>query len=150
MLVAKRVICAIAVAVLVLAACGDEDGAGAGVDAPSELSLTCKVFERPSVESSTMKGRTLRLGPEPTTRSVTLGDFRVRAQYAADDFDGRTLDVFIFPKGESEPLSQNKYQFDSEKSPENQFLGGQGFTGLVYVNHPQTEAELQFFCEADD
>lgn len=32
--------------------------------------------------------------------------------------------------------------------PRNLF-GGQGFTGLVYINHPQTGSELQLICKAE-
>jgi hypothetical protein len=32
----------------------------------------------------------------------------------------------------------------------NQFIGGHGFTGLVYVYHPSSDAELQYFCETRD
>lgn len=32
----------------------------------------------------------------------------------------------------------------------NQFAGGHGFTGLVYVNHSRSDAELQFYGQAVD
>lgn len=127
-----------------LAACGDDPSGGERKQTP--LSITCTVFARSSVESSVMKRRALRLGPESTIRSVTVGAFRVRAQFAADKFEGRTLDVFAFAKGRKEPLTQEKYQFDPKEDPVNQFTGGHGFTGLLYVNDPTSAAEMQLFC----
>jgi hypothetical protein len=32
--------------------------------------------------------------------------------------------------------------------PENEFVGGHGFTGLGYVFDPDSKAEVQYFCEA--
>ena len=138
---------AIALAGLIsLTACGGDPSESKG-EKPTPLSITCTAFARSSVESSVMKRRALRLGPESTTRSVTVGAFRVRAQFAADEFEGRSLDVFAFAAtGSKEPLTQEKYQFDPQEKPVNQFTGGHGFTGLMYVNHPTSDAELQLFC----
>jgi hypothetical protein len=36
------------------------------------------------------------------------------------------------------------YQFGDK--PDNRFAGGHGFTGLHYIYHPETEAELQFWA----
>lgn len=127
-----------------LGACGGEPNETRKKQPP--LAITCTAFARKSVESSVMKRRALRLGPKSTTRSVTVGAFRVRAQLIADEFEGRSLDVFAFAKGDKEPLTQEKYQFDPQDNPANQFVGGHGFTGLVYVNHPTSDAELQLFC----
>ena len=133
-------------ALLVPAACGDNPTAGA--DTPSEFSITCRAFARPHVETSTMRARTIKLGPEGGDRSVTLGDFRFRAQFVADKFEGKALDVFVYPKGDQDPITQGKYQFDDVDAPANQFVGEHGFTGLVYAMHPRTEAELQYFCKS--
>ncbi|MFC2082516.1 hypothetical protein ACFLSG_00550 [Candidatus Bipolaricaulota bacterium] len=40
------------------------------------------------------------------------------------------------------------YQMDRGKSPGKQFIGGHGFTDLIYVYHASSAAELQHFCEA--
>ena len=131
---------------LVLTACGDNPSAGA--DTPTEFSITCRAFARPDVETSTMQARTIKLGPQAGNRSATLGDFRFRAQFVSDEFEGKALDVFVYPKGDQDPIAQGKYQFDDIDPPSNQFVGDHGFTGLIYVMHPQTEAELQYFCKS--
>ena len=149
MLLVKRLaLLGAVVAGLALTGCGDEKSAGA-TQSPESFSITCKIFERSSVESSKMRSRTLNLGPKTGTKSVTVGDFKARAQFSADEFEGRALDFFVFAKGESEPITQAKYQFDDKDAPVNQFVGGHGFSGLVYVNHPTTGAELQYFCETN-
>ena len=132
-------------AVMLLTGCGENGAAGA--DTPSEFSITCRAFARPDVETSTMQARTVKLGPQGGDRSVTLGDFRLRARFVSDEFEGKALDVYVYPKGERDPITQGKYQFDDLDPPANQFIGGHGFTGLIYAMHPETDAELQYFCK---
>ena len=133
-------------ALLALTSCGESRTAGA--QSPSDFSITCTGFARPNVATSDMQRRTLKLGPQGGNRSVSVGQFRFRAQFVADEFEGKALDVFVYPKGKKDLIAQGKYQFDADDPPANQFIGGQGFTGLIYVMHPQTEAELQYFCKA--
>jgi pantothenate kinase-related protein Tda10 len=37
---------------------------------------------------------------------------------------------------------------EDDSDPQNQFVGGRGFTGLHYSYQPNSGAELQFWCEA--
>ena len=134
-------------AILGLAGCGESGTAGA--DTPAEYSIMCRAFARPDVETSTMQARTVRFGPEGGSRSVTLGDFRFRAQFVSDDFEGKALDVYVHPKDGRDPIAHGKYQFDDADPPANQFVGGHGFTGLIYAMHPETGAELQYFCKSE-
>jgi hypothetical protein len=43
-------------------------------------------------------------------------------------------------------ISRQLFQFDPQNPLENQFIGGHGFTGLNYLFHPDSAAEMQFFC----
>jgi hypothetical protein len=43
---------------------------------------------------------------------------------------------------------QQLYQFIPEAELRDQFAGGHGFTGLTYVHHPTSSAELQYFCQS--
>lgn len=136
-----------AVAGLLPSGCGDEPSAGAG---PSpDIRVSCQAFTRPNVETSIQERKTIRSGPEGDDQSVEIGDFRFRNLLAADEFEGTSLAVYVYPKGKTKAITHSLYQFDLSKPPANQFPGGHGFTGLIYVNHPDTGAELQFFCKSD-
>jgi hypothetical protein len=45
-------------------------------------------------------------------------------------------------------LHSTLYQLPLDSGPQNQFVGGHGFTGLNYSYAPGSTAELQFWCEA--
>lgn len=134
------------VAALVLAGCGEAPSAGAG---PSpDIRISCQAFTRPNVETSIQERKTIRLGPEGDDQSAFIGDFRFRTLFTADEFEGTSLVVYVYPQGKRKAITHSLYQFDSAKPPVNQFPGGHGFTGLIYVNHPDMGAELQYFCKA--
>ncbi len=135
-----------AIAALVLPGCGEEQGAGAGHS--PDIRVSCRAFTRPNVETSIQERKTIRSGPEGDDQSVYIGDFRFRNLFSADEFEGTSLVVYVYPQGKRKAITHTLYQFDSSKPPTNQFPGGHGFTGLIYVNHPDMGAELQFFCMA--
>ena len=82
------------------------------------------------------------LGPEGN-------DLVFHAQYwnGADDGE-RALRLWVTAAGLTEPLTSHLYQLPQDSGPMDQFVGGHGFTGLIYVYHPTSGAELQFWCEA--
>ena len=47
-------------------------------------------------------------------------------------------------------LSRTLYQLSRQQPLQNQFDGGHGFTGLVYVRAPTSAAELQYWCTANE
>ncbi len=48
-------------------------------------------------------------------------------------------------------FSRDLYQFlDDEPPPARIFAGGHGFTGLAYIHPPDTSAEVQYSCRAQD
>jgi len=65
----------------------------------------------------------------------------------ADEFEGQSLSIAISNMQNQQELSRSLYQIDQAKGLANQFIGGHGFTGLIYVFHPSSDAELQYFCE---
>lgn len=135
-----------ALAALALPGCGDQQSAGAGPS--SDIKVSCRAFTRPSVETSIQERKTIRSGPVGDDQSVSIGDFRFRNLFSSDEFEGTSLVVYVYPQGQKKAITHSLYQFDSSKPPSNQFPGGHGFTGLIYVNHPDLGAELQFFCKA--
>ncbi len=74
-------------------------------------------------------------------------DMVFHAQYwnGADDGE-RALRLWVTAAGLAEPLTSHLYQLPQDSGPNDQFVGGHGFTGLNYVYHPNSGAELQFWC----
>ena len=97
-------------------------------------------------------------GPIETETEVTLtdsdgqqdanfGDLDFHAQYGDGQGDGeRSLRLGVSPAGKSDTLTSILFQLPLDGGPQNQFVGGHGFTGLHYVYHPDG-AELQFWCQ---
>jgi len=69
-----------------------------------------------------------------------------QARFQDDQFEGRALSIAVTNLETGAEISRQLYQFDPQNPPENQFIGGHGFTGLHYVYHPGSEAEMQYFC----
>ena len=60
----------------------------------------------------------------------------------------RSLRTWVTALDESVIYNSQLYQLPLDSGPSNQFVGGHGFTGLNYSYHPDSSAELQFWCEA--
>lgn len=84
-------------------------------------------------------------GPVPEIARITkpqvaeLDDFRVVVRH-----DTNSLTVAIYEKSTKRLISSRLFQFGP--GLRNQFHGGHGFTGLNYVYHSKSKAELQFWC----
>lgn len=50
--------------------------------------------------------------------------------------------------GDTVVLHTTLYQLPLDSGPQNQFIGGHGFTGLNYSYAPASGAELQYWCVA--
>ena len=59
-----------------------------------------------------------------------------------------SLHLQIYDAESGNSITSVLYQFG--EPPENRFDGGHGFTGLHYVYHPESEAELQFRASVED
>jgi hypothetical protein len=81
------------------------------------------------------------------TREAAFKDLRLEVNYVAAEFQGverAELRVRIFDVRTRKPLLYQHYVFNEKQPPRNQFT--HGFTGLVYVFHPESKAELWFSC----
>jgi hypothetical protein len=133
----------VAVGVLLVACRPSSQGSGAGSAAP--VSVECQVFYRASMgESFAESSVTLAAGGDRGT--VEHDALRLDAQYRADEYEGHALSISVSDQDSGEELVRQLYQIDREKGLVNQFVGGHGFTGLVYVYHPGSAAEMQYFC----
>jgi len=76
-------------------------------------------------------------------------DLELLALYSSGEGEGgRALALRVTPVGSDQPLTAQLYQFAPGVAPQNEFLGGHGFTGLGYAYHPASGAELQYWCTA--
>ena len=133
---------------LVLAAgCLPASSDTAGQPPPPPASLECQVFYRPSSAGS-LEETVITLKEDHPRETVSYLEMAFQAHYTVDQGEGRSLAIFITDAESGEEIVRQLYQIDSEKGLSNQFVGGHGFTGLAYLYHPTSEAELQYFCEA--
>ena len=84
---------------------------------------------------------------------VTFKDLRLEANYfkttiQGQGAEGAELRVRVYNARNQKPLLYHHYVFDKKYPPRDQFA--HGFTGLVYVFHPESGAELRFSCSVGD
>ena len=54
----------------------------------------------------------------------------------------------VLMAGSGEELSSQLCQMSKTERPQNEFIGGHGFTGLTYAFHSTSRAELHHWCVA--
>ena len=142
---------------LLLAACGGDDNGDADTTAPSHpptspaTSPTGPPSPNPSSKSSTstsLSRATSKGPPTPTPGSPPPQHHLAfdRLTLAAGPFEGPARSIQVFPTGSSDPLARTLYQLPRTQPLRDQFIGGHGFTGLVFVQDPTSGAEIQYFC----
>ena len=124
-------------AVLLLTACG---GDGSALDGE----FRCSFFFRESSEQPSFEEQVLAIPPNQDV-VATLGKLDLKARFSSDQFEGNAFSLSV-AAGETSVWSA-LYQF-GDTLPENQFAGGHGFTGLIYLTHPSEGGDYQLFCES--
>ncbi|MEQ9324264.1 MAG: hypothetical protein RIF41_34190 [Polyangiaceae bacterium] len=81
--------------------------------------------------------------------SATLGDLTVSGSFFSSEHDGASFSLAVVRDGNA-PLFASLYQFGHGSTPENQFHGQHGFTGLIYLTHPENGGDYQLICGAGD
>lgn len=84
----------------------------------------------------------------------------VRITYFDDGYETPVFNVVVRSPGDGD-ITAKAYQLQrigeqggpdqqggEARRPENEFVGGHGFTGLGYVFDTDSKAEIQYFCEA--
>jgi hypothetical protein len=135
----------IAIAVLGLGCGPSREVPGGQPETP--MSIDCHVFYRNSPGES-LRESNVMLNESQTQEVVQLDDLVFSAQFLIDQGEGRSLSISVTDPSTGDEIVRQLYQIDPEKGLSNQFIGGHGFTGLVYVYRPDTPAEMQYFCEA--
>jgi hypothetical protein len=119
----------------------------AGGQSVVPVSIDCRVFYRPSVTES-LSESAITLTTSGDHEVIEFDDMEFNAQYWDDQFEGRSLLISVTSPDTGDEVVRQLYQMDRRKSLINQFIGEHGFTGLIYVYHPSSTAELQYLCEA--
>jgi hypothetical protein len=142
--------------VLMVPACsGDEDlPTQEGPPEAGSGSIRCSYFYRESYE--VMEGqseddpifqheeRSLEVGPNETANEA-MGQLELRVGYNASENEGSSFSLAVATT-DGAALFSTLYQF--APFPKNQFIGGHGFTGLLYFRHPTAGGDYQAFCES--
>lgn len=120
------------------------------------MTTTCTVVSRPSVQQPLDQEATVSIEfGEDTQEGVSdrtfqeSGPFLWEAFRDDEEFHGRALRVVVSTLKPRREITRTLYQLDRSEAPKNNFGGGHGFTGLVYVNDPASPAELQYFCSVE-
>ena len=116
---------------------------------PRAASITCNAAYRSGVRTPIEREESFTFGDEDGQQGLDFADLSLLAQYSSGEFDNeRALRLWVTEAGQTAELTAQLYQLPRDGGPLNQFIGGHGFTGLNYVTHPDTGAELQFWCMA--
>ena len=141
-------------AALVALLCGCSDSAS---QSSLPTAVQCKLFwrasttvgpgESPMDPKFQLQERALRVG-RGEQASAAIADIKLDVHYFSDAFEGSSVSVAAAFDGK--PSVSWLYQLTSDPLPRNQFAGGHGFTGLVYLVHPTKAGAYQFLCEFSD
>ena len=137
-------------AILLLSACGASGESSATAQPPRAERITCHAAYRASVEQGIEREETLTFADEEAEQSVAFADQTFHAAYRSGEMDNeRALRLWV-TAGAPETVYQSQlYQLPSDSGPQNQFVGGHGFTGLNYSYHPASGSEMQFWCAVE-
>ena len=139
------IVCACLITAFMISGCRS-NASESSVMSSEPIRITCEVFYRPGA------GMALEAAPEITfaggneRQAVSYDSLSFEGVFQDDTYEGRALSINITAPQKSSKITSQLYQFDSLNPPENQFIGGHGFTGLVYVFDPESSAEMQYFC----
>ena len=132
--------------VFLLVACG---GAEAEAVAPKAETIVCTVAYRPSVSQPIEREEMITFTDNDAEQTIAFDEMTFHAAYSAGEADNeRNLRVWVTDAEDETAVYQVAlYQLPVNSGPQNQFVGGHGFTGLNYSYQPDSTAEMQFWCE---
>ena len=141
---------------LLLVACGGGgetpvlSTAEVAVSTPKSDSITCTAAYRASTSQPIEREESITFDSSDSEQSITFSDLIFHAAYDAGELNNeRAMRLWVTDTGETTIYQTQLYQLERNSGPQNQFVGGHGFTGLNYSYHPTTAAELQFWCQAE-
>lgn len=134
-----------------LPGCAPTPGQQAPTVEPALLqAIECHSAYRTSVTVPVEREETVMLTSTADEQNITFADLVFHARYWPDEpgGEGPSLRLSVTAAGSADELVATLYQLPAPTPPRNQFSGGHGFTGLSYVYHPASHAELQYWCLA--
>ena len=119
-------------------------------EAAIPLRIECHTAYRSSVTVPIEREELVTLTASANRQTISYQDLVFHALYTAGEMDGegRGLKLSVTTVDSPDELMVVLYQMQKTEAPRNQFSGGHGFTGLGYVYHPTSRAELQYWCIA--
>lgn len=112
--------------------------------------IVCTAAYRATTSMPVEREESISFEDAATLQTMGFGELDLHATYSTGEGDGeRSLQLWVSEAGRSDRLISQLYQLPLDSGPQNQFVGGHGFTGLNYVYHPISGAELQFWCQAE-
>lgn len=132
-----------------LAGCGQPPGrATSRQEAAVPVTIECHTAYRSSVTLPIEREDQVTLTTSANQQTITYADLVFRALYTGGETagEGRGLKLSVTLVESADELMAVLYQMPTTEAPRNQFSGGHGFTGLGYVYHPTSRAELQYWC----
>ena len=136
---------------LTLAACQQTQAQSHEAQAtPVPLAIDCHLAYRSSVTVGIEREETVSFTASDANETVSFPQLKFQAQYSAgqESWAERALRLSVTPAESSNELTAQLYQLSKTDPLRNQFVGDHGFTGLHYVYHPTSGAELQYWCIA--
>jgi hypothetical protein len=143
----QSVLISLLIGITVLSASCSSSPEEASRQSVDPVSIDCRVFYRSSVTKH-LSETAITLTTNGDHKIIAFDDMEFNAQYWDDQFEGRSLLISVTSSDTGNEVVRQLYQMDRGKRLINQFIGEHGFTGLIYVYHPGSTAELQCFCEA--
>ena len=141
----------ILLAALALAGCKPTSQAAApGSGGPPSSAVECLVAYSSRAGTGIDAEHTLILSADVRQESKDLGDLTFHAQYGppTEAPGEHTFRVWVTASDTQAEIVSQLYQLPLSEAVHNQFVGDHGFSGLIYVYHPVSRAELQFTCKA--
>lgn len=130
-----------------LAACKPAEPESESTAIPlAEAEITCEVYYRAAAGGALEAGPELVFSGENEEQSAPFDDLLFIGRYTVDAGEGRAFAVAVSDAASGTEIARSLYQL-SPDGLRNQFIGGHGFTGLVYIFHPSAAAEMQYFCQ---
>lgn len=114
------------------------------------LTIDCLVAYRSSVTVTIDQEEVLTLSASEGGKEIIFDYLEFHAQYWSGEEAPleRGLKAWVTSAGSDDDLAAQLYQLSRTELPRNRFLGEHGFTGLSYVYHPSSRAELRYACKA--
>jgi len=109
-------------------------------------SIVCEVFYRSSDGGGVDTQPLLTFSEGNDLKVFEFETMTIAASFQDDAYEGRSLSIAVTNLENGSEIFRQLYQFDPKNPVENQFVGGHGFTGLNYIFHPDSSAEIQYFC----